>query len=1005
MLPFEKYLRIKHRQDALASKTYSISAQASQPLVLTIKKIKNETIDGSVITSPTLTTEKEQLQSSIELPDVEFPSGCNYKPINIFDCSGTLNANKPKDNDPFASIPHSARSRDLLNREEGIFSMNIDSTINKNSLPKSFPWSEKDIELQAAATSRVPVIFPYSEIHGNSSNCISTTLQTIPSSAVTKIIGKNSETLSKQEYLNSDQVSRKVVPQRVADVHFQTSTSAHAKHPVMMDYTVAKVPMQGLSQSEGSMPTRVHAPNIFHQYQNSHVMKKKRGRPPKHAKPCAEVVRFNSRKGITAFGEVACATLPVSSPCLAGEGTRLSEDFLRQNQVTIPTPSLGSNRMCTSEADKRPFKKGAVRMYEYVVKPDSPNAKMVKHQQGIIPSIYSQKDSAIIISRPNTTVSEANFGMQASAQQLSKVTDVNQHVTLYSGIPTHYPRVETVMSFTNKGCLPSTLMKDKEENISLSKVRYVGSDSKLEENCATHNEKKTVHKIDDALQALRKDFRVKDFKDVSCIMEQSEMKEEQESGDKRSRGTRSMIAGPPPLIPIDKRKECVPTREEELNTVATEKCSRDSEEKDDYLHDKVHSQRIKDIEQVSFVSDIKAMRESFLTKTIDRSLAQFRKVAVNEFDKKSSSMSKYSKHDDLFVMHYEREGDSKCRDSFRGMHPTNLELSSHDELKIKVDHSLTPNEIEYKHSYEAPQMEKREDRDLHVAVEDSNQRLLRIAPSDNFEGYPMEVSKHTSQKESIETDFSNSNGGQRLSNHYGRHDFESCVSRFGKYRYDVIHPSKHDIVCLSEKCLYSEPMLISHNQTSYVGDHRNNLHTRGSQKSPTEKTQEKCILHRDEYQRVDTHGDIHCHRPPYQIEDARHLREAHHYRDSHKMAKYMHDHHSQLVPFYHDNHLSERGFPKSSPESSALYSDVRHVGNSNIYHTASQRSDFSHHGVSGMYAGQITSPVFEHNAMFDSSPPSSVRSAWFNANHFAVAGKDCHGSMSSDVYWNQKVHH
>ena len=1029
MLPFEKYLRIKHRQDALSSKTYSISAQASQPLVLKIKTIKNENIDGSPTTPSTLPTEPEHLQSSIDLPNAELASGCSYNQINIFDCSGTQQTNKPKEKDPFASIPHSAVSRDPLKREEGIFSVNVDATMNKNSLSKSFPWSDKDVELQSVATCRVPVIFPYSKIHGNTSNCLSTTLQTTPSSAVNKN--------SKKEYLKSDQVSKTVLPQRSGTLQFQTScmtpissysfissssstlsyltsTSVHDSHPIMMDYTAAKVPKQDLSQSEGSMPTRVHAPNIFHQCQNSHVMKKKRGRPPKHAKPCVEVVRFNSSKGVAAYGEVACVTLPSSSPCLAGEGTRLPEDFLRHHQVTIPTPSLGSNRMCTSEAEKRPFKKGSVRMYEYTVKSDSSSAKMVKHQQGTIPSLYSPKDSTIIISRPTISVSEGNFGKQPSVQQVSEVTDVSQPITLNSNIPTHYPRVETVMSYTSKGCLPSTLMKEKEENVSLSKVKFIGSGSKLEEKCTAHNEMKTVQNINDTLQAFRKDFRVKAINNISCIKEQSEMKEEQGSRDKRSLGSRSVIAGPPPLVPIDKRKEYIPKREEELDTVTTEKYPRDSEEKDDYLHGKTNPQRIGDIEQISFFSDIKAVRESFnvdsiirpLTKTIDRSLAHFRKVAVNEFDKNSSSKSKNGKHDELFVKHREKEGEAKCHDSFRGLHPTNLELRSHDQLKIKVDHSLTPNETEYERNYEASQAEKQEDPDLHTTLEDSNQRLLRIASSDNFEGYSKEVSKHTSQNEGIKTDFSNGNGGQRLPSHYGRHNFESCVSRFSKYGYDFIHPSKQDIVCLSEKCLYSEPILISHNQPSYVGEPRDNLHIRGSQKSPTEKTQEKCILHRDDYQRVDTHGEVHCHRPSYQIEDARHHREAHRYRDSHKMGKYMHDHHSQFVPFYHDNHLSERGFPKSSPESKALYGDVRHAGSSHLslYHTGSQRSDFSHHGVSGIYAGRITSPVFEHNALFD-TPLSSVRSAWFNTGNFSVAGKDCHGSMSNDVYWNQKVHH
>ena len=1021
LLPFERYLRIKHRQDALSSKTYAISAQASQPLVLTIKTIKNECIDGSGSTQQASPIEQDQFQSSIGMANAEFAADCNYKPIDFFDCSGILKANKPKEKDFFVSSSHPPLDQDPLEGGVGIFATNT-----KNSFVQNLPRSEHDVGHQAATPSRVPVIFPYSKGYGTTKHCLAAKWQNLPSSAENRLICKDSETLSKQDYMKSAHISRKIPLQSKASAVSQmlgtsslmssssptgtswSATSVHANHPVMEHFAIATIAKQESPGDDDCVLKKMYTPNSSENFQKFRIMRKKRGRPPKHARSGVEAVKVSQSHAV--FGGVVCSSFPIGH-CLVGAGRHQQNDPTIDNQITIPTPSLKSSRMCTSEVDRRPSKRGAVRVYEYVAKADSPNAKMVKYQQGIIPSFCSPRDSVLMKSKPATSSSAVSFGKKVKVENFSNIAGLSQ-VGILSGNTSHCPRVETVTSFASKGCLPSTLMKDKDETLRLPKV---GQD-----NSSVHIEKNRLHSTDGAIPLYKIDSRVNDINGTNCINEPGETKEDRES--RRCYEPRSVITGPPPLVPIDKRKDRTLKKEEELDDTSAEKFPRDDDEQIDFLHGRRKSRRLSDVDQISFVSDMKAMKESFnvdsimrpMTKTIDQSLDHFRKVTVNEFDRNSSTKCINGKNESLFVKH--RESEAKTLGAFKGLHPSDLETTSHNELKVEVDRSLTPSDNECKRGYEGYLRKKKEGPSVRDAMEDSSQRLLRIASSDDFEVYSKEIAKYTSRNEgmfedvrSTKTDCSSDNGAQRSSNHYGRRDFEPRVSRLDKYGYDLIQPAKQEVICLPEKYLYNEQILSSHHKSNYFDASSNGLHSHGSQKSLRDKTHEKYMLHRDEYQHIDSHSDVHCHRPPYQNEDTLHQREAHHYRDSYHMRKYLHDH--QLIPFYHESHHSERGFPKSSPDSNSMYADghqgEHHAAKSHfsLYHAGSPHSDFSHHGASGMYSGRITSPVFERNQLFETSPPSSIRSAWFNASHFPVSAKDCHGSISTDLYWRQKVHH
>jgi len=1034
LLPFEKYLRIKHHEDALPCKTYSISAQTNQPLVLKIKTIKNETIDDCVakVKSPLLLTEQEQLQSPCYSSTGNFSNSYSYKPINILGCQGIVKGNKSKVSDPFTPSHHLDLGQDFVwdGSETSHSPVIVHTSVSKSSM------QQKESNCQIDGAGRVPVIFPYSTENTSNNNCPSDIWQSFPSPTDKRFVKRFPETVSTQSYWQRPaQAPTAIFPRNESLTEFHSidiaptssycsvsinasstplpntcwsSGSVSTNQPATNDYTKTKTWRKEFPQSEMNRTTKMQAKSISQQFGNSQIMIRKRGRPPKHSADF-EVIRFTSNQSNAVLQVVGCTSFPFSGSCLAGAGRYHLDMSSRSNQVTTPTPSLGRSRMCTAEVDSR---KGNVQAYKYVIEPDSSHT--VKHHQVVTPAMGDPADVSTKRVKPDFPSSGTSFRNQSSILTFSSASDVHQDTNLDSKFLTHYPRVKTVMSFANNGCLPSALIRDKVEKLPLAKVSHVGSIS----NHTTNSDERKLYTLTDTSQICRTDSLLRSVKETKSVNNENILKGEQELVDERCLEPRPVIPGPPPLVPIEKRNENV-YKNEEVDKTASEQCPKDHFERVNWPHRTTNLRKESDIEQLSFVSDLEAMKESFnvesiirpMTKTIDQSLAKFKKVAVNEFDDSSTSKYFNGELDNQIEKQHERDVQTNNCSLLRGLHPVNLEMAIKKERKIEVERALKANETECKRNFEGCQRKKQQQADFSGASEDSNQRLLRIAPSDDIEGYAKEVSQQSSGPAYNDTRWMKakySSIGSVLHGKYDRHgfnSFEPFASGLGKYGHNFVHPANHELVCLSDKCKCSDQP--SHHRCSYFGESSSNLLTYASQKSSSESAQNKVTLLRDQF--ADSHGSVNCHRPTYENEDTDHRREAYHHRNSHHLRKYLHNQNAHHVPFYGNKHNANIDFQEVSPN--ALYPDAHHVdcqvvgnkGNVPLYQNGSPQSDFGHHSGNSTYASRMVNTVFEHNRGFDTQPPSSIRSPWYATHHFAV--KECHGSMTNDVYWRPKVYH
>ena len=951
LLPFEKHLRVKHRQDALSCKTYSISAQASQPLVLTIKTIKNESDSHPTSTPLTIPTDKQLSLNHLTAKDGD-ATNCTHKPIKIFDRGRECKTNPDDIKDSVIPKQHDAWESTILAKTD--------------STSEDYPTSDQHPSLQSNHVTSPRML--------NISSTSSSVLKTISS--------ESSLTLTNC-----------------------SSVSAIVSNPMAKGETLKMIEGE-TSINDKCVIVSMPAASPSQQHQSDYVLKKRRGRPPKNARPQIEVVTFDSSQSNAVFDQSVSKSYPESSLTLANTEGIHEMTTSRNSQVTITTASLGNSRMCTAEADRRHSKKGAVKVYEYVVNSDSPNAKMVKHQQGVISTFCDAKDNKAISSRP--AVLQSAFGKESTVRQHSNVADLYQVSKLSSNIPPHYPRVETVMSFASKGCLPSTLLNAMNESTRISNISRVSSVSPLAGSFANRDQ---MMMYQDSSQAYGMHSRASDRKEI-------EIRGEREISEKKRFERRSIIVGPPPLVPIDKNKERNFNQKGQpaLISVVKKACSDELEQKHDSQQDKPNQVKTDRMEHISLASDIKAMKERFnvdsiirpLAKTIDQSLASLRKVAVNDFEKEQDSKFMNGKHDVPVIERLEKEGEanSRCAIPLRGLVPENVTSIGHSELRVEVDRSLVYCGTDFKQHYNVYQKQKREEYDYQDAnSKDSNQRLLRIASQGDFEAYSKDATKqkYTAQNGSFDEDLramkrecSNDSCGQQLVNNHGRPDFEgfdSSNSAIGKYEYNIIHPYKQDMVYFTEKCVSP---LISHRPV-YFEEHGSHVHTRSSQKFFREKTQEKYVLHRDEpHQEGESYRDILCHRKCCQNKHTPHQRDTHHYGNSHLMRKFIQDHSSyQLpLPFYRENPCSsERAFEKDPADSNALYFASPHRDHYtrkrqvSPYHTGSSHSEFS------------------RSDMIERSPPSSIRNVWYNAPHLPAPGKEGHGSLNNAMYWHQKVHH
>lgn len=1012
LLPYEKHLRVKHRQDALSSKTYSISAQASQPLVLTIKTIKCDNVEEDDLLS---TTDDGQVghNASFEMAGSDVVTGCRYEPVNMTDCDASYMPSK----DMVDVVPSS------LSMAASHFSL----------LKHRSPSSEERYEHPKAATVTGPVVYP----HGKDRVCTQDGLAD-PTIDMRQIVNSPSN-VSHHEHQQPARVShsssadKKPLQLFNATSHIITNSTGPTFYPSNSGQTCSTAFVYSATGEHRSVITRQESSQSFsdtfpimsterssEKSHGSQQVRKRRGRPPKNARPNIEVLEFET----TAQNDLKGRALPsfVHNESMVEKHPGY---VAKNSQDTVPTTTLGNGRVCAPEVERRSAsKKGGVKLYEYVVNSDSANSKMVKHQQGIIPSFSDSKASKRIPmpARSIAPCSQQSWRNEEMAHQLSGVKNSCHVTNLSAKGHVHYPRVETVMSFSSKGCLPSTLVSDSIDRSRLFGAKNGDPASVDQENPGAWNDLK-FHNVDEPI-VYSMHSRMKSYKD--SVNNRIERKEDQSGRERRCSEPRSVIVGPPPLVPIDKHKGSnsnVSQQVEAWRNTAM-KYTGGVEKKFDAKLSKPNEGINSGVEHISLVSDIKAMKETFnvdsiikpFTKSIDQSLADLRKETVTRLDKEPIAKLTNGLPDEIYPTESFRS-DVRVQKGSELPCKKNLKSAGHNELRVEVDRV---NEAEFNRNYEMCRRHEREVDYKDVDENDPNQRLLRIASLGDFEAYSQEVAmqKYPQQKERLEEELrasklENSSVGHRLPIHQGRPDLEALESRgskIGKYNEEFLHPFQHEMVMLSDKYLYSEGALAA--QRSLYLEELGRPH--GPQKSLREKPQEKYMLNREEFHHSGSrnHGEVHCHRKSYQSEDARHHhREAAQFGDLQHRRKLHRDQHSQHVPlaFFHDHRRGELSYPSHSPE--AVYYDS-HRGDHHHKHlmspfqAASPHSDY--HIVNSIYAGRRSSPVYDHKQvpMIETSSPTSIRSGWYGAHHLPpVVGKDGRSSVGSAMYWHQKVHH
>lgn len=994
---------MKHRQDALSNKTYSISAQASQPLVLTIKTIKSENVD----------------ESNVKATSFSAPNGNqNYENCDSKKMSSTLgfqpNKETAKEILDVALHPAVNQTASFGSKESSLSTM-MGATLNTIALSPENCTGHPNI-----TTVTGPVTFPHGKGEPSPGKCTSNQTDNLKATFTNTVNNKAIVDYPKFATVSCF-ASNRFVGSSSGDPAFSSSSFSSPPTGLLLP-TKEEIRPSVIMRDQYPIACTEDSPE---QNQSAPSVRKRRGRPPKNARPHFEVVNFDSSARDAVFVQPGSTSLSNNNIYIGSMEDHQLNGTPNNNQTTKPTATLGNSRMCPSEVERRYTKKGAVKMYEYVVTSDSSSSKMVKHQQGIIPSFSDSREvhPVSFTSRPALSQPQTEFVKGDIARQYSNITDLCQVGNFSAKGSAYYPRVETVMSFASKGCLPSTLTNDRNRFF----CKGADSNRKADEPYTNWENDLKLRGVDDKPHLHSIQSNVNDSVERVIMNNKIEVKEEQDRKENRCSEPRSVIVGPPPLVPIDKQKDIKLPKKGEMEGLVTKMCNEDSHQKFDSQQIKTDEKAKDGVEQISLVSDIKAMKETFdvdsmirpLNKTIDRSLADLRKAAVTQFD---NAKFVNGMHDEFSTVDRPTDADRRLNMGTQDMREDQfkrvLKSADPNELRVEVDRA---NDLNYDLNYDICQKYKREELECRDANEnDSSRRLLRIASLGDFEAYAQETAKqkyvaslkeHLDEKiRTVKVEHSNEGCTQRLSAHQKRSDFDTLESRGSKVgNYGCVHPSQQDVLFLSEKCLYNE---LPSQRSGYFDEHNSKTYSHGSHRLQRDKSQEKYTSHRDDYHHSSTHEEAHCHRKLYHSEDSRHHRDPHHFGDSYHRRNFVHHSH---VPFnfYHDSYHREHPFPNGSSDSNAVYYEGHHVDHHTRKHlvspfqAGSPHIDHSHHGVNSMFIGRMGSPVFDRKqiARVETSPPPSMRSGWYSAHPLPVLGKDGRSPVSNAMYWHQKVHH
>eukprot|EP00795_Rhopilema_esculentum_P017509 gene17509-9129_t len=614
--------------------------------------------------------------------------------------------------------------------------------------------------------------------------------------------------------------------------------------------------------------------------------------------------------------------------------------------------------MCATETERRSAKKAPVKMYEYVMMSDSMNNKLVKHKQGVIrfPNFTDQNEMKIkdIAGMPPEYLNPSLYMRTVDYGELCQLSGVNRD--------TNQPRIESVMSFSSKGCVPSTLMYEGH--------RGGRSSPKAGEVDVDRIEKPTKNELETEVHGIKE-----------------EHPDQHDDGLSNGAEARSVIVGPPPLIPISKEGKRNKRKLLEHGDIAV--ITKGPENRPS-PPSKGSSQ------QISLMSDMKALKESF-DKTIDQSLQDLRRVTENETDRETNHSSGQRDKMEVYAADSERQTERHGRMSdpmYKGKY---LAVSNHGELKVLTDRMDARHEELYINANHQIVARDTEHKQEYSHEHDASDRLLRIASRDSFASQmphePANVhhsSAHTREQPNFGTD-SERNCRSRSALAYERAIIESYEQRgIGKSKFsdDLIHSKYLEAIYSQDKGISA----IEHASSDCGEQSRVSKHSHGN---------------RD------------------QRKDPRSQTEAHHHIDSHHYIAHLHEHGSDHLSDHHqcsnrhrsdhprsDHSLSERHhnghpYPASvspSEDMAALRYSMHHSDHRSGRHITTFQDaahlDYPHHAL---FPGRGNSPSFERKHMVGldrSPPPSTIHHSWYS-HHMAVVGKE--GSKA--MYWHQQVHH
>ena len=1018
LLPFEKHLRLKHKQDALANKTYSITAQASQPLVLTIKKVKKESP-----VSPSESPDDSLRLSAHEADIIRSPTSidCRHVETNqeLISKSEIFHANSN------ASIKAStALSLAISPKEE--HARNMDDRkfecikLQQGQYPATFKIEPGSGETAKCMSSPDITKSDGSSQSHHATNTTSTTVCAIPLYKVSEHASsfrKNSHTTTVNAKTILPKQSSFVIPVVSAVPGANANVTVSSFVPSVSSTTMTYHPLHGNEvtvitkarpvENFGPLSVNSALQNIHLQNQSQPVFKKRRGRPPKHAKAQIQLLASSVQKAELGYFDRAPnkngTVIHNYSPHVGGEVPRSmhvhDKSTFNNTRIATTTTAVRGTRMCATETERRSARKAPVKMYEYVMMSDSMNNKLVKHKQGVIrfPNFTDQNEMKIkdIAGMPPEYLNPSLYMRTVDYGELCQLSGVNRD--------TNQPRIESVMSFSSKGCVPSTLMYEGH--------RGGRSSPKAGDVDADRIEKPAKNELETEIHGIKE-----------------EHPDQQDDGLSNGAEARSVIVGPPPLIPISKEGKRNKRKLLEHGDIAM---ITKGPEYRPCTPNKSSSQ------QISLMSDMKALKESF-DKTIDQSLQDLRRVTENGTDRETNHSSGQRDKMEVYAADNERQTERHGRMSdpmYKGKY---LAVSNHGELKVLTDRMDARHEDLYINANHQIAGRDTEHKQEYSPEHDASDRLLRIASRDSFASQmphePVNVhhsSPHTREQPNFGTD-SERNCRTRSALAYERAIIESYEQRgIGKSKFgdDLIHSKYLEAIYSQDKGISA----IEHASSDCIEQSRVSKHSHGNRdqrKDPRSQTEthhhidsHHYIAHLHEHGSHPFYHDRHHHdhhqnhRIDHNKNDHRHNGHKSDHRTDHHHSDHLSDHHQcsnrhrsdhpRSDHSLSDRHHNGHPYPASvspSEDMAALRYSMHHSDHRSGRHiTAFQDAahlDYSH---PALFPGRSNSPSFERKHMMGldrSPPPSTIHHSWYS-HHMAVVGKD--GSKS--MYWHQQVHH